>query len=65
MFEVLLIGRDSQGNPRVIDLSSVTVEVGSRELEAKLASAREALEFYASGGADTGSIAADALRAME
>ena len=49
MSEVLLIGRDSLGHPRVVDLSSLKIELvvpapkahgGSGDLERRLAEAR-------------------------
>lgn len=58
MSECLLVGRDSQGQPRVVSLSDLTVELVQapkavedlRTALERLAKAEEALKFYAEGG---------------
>ena len=74
MSEVLLIGRDSLGHPRVVDLSSLKIELvvpapkahgGSGDPERRLAEARAGLEFYADGGTDEGASARVVLESLD
>lgn len=69
LIEVLLIGRDHSGQPRVIDLSGITIELvvpapqatgGTSDLARRLQEAHRALEHYATED-EAGRIAREAL----